>query len=169
MGDKFIIHTDDMRDKVRNPAMNSLILVRSSFSFLYHKRTVLSHCSFPSFFFLLTCQANESNPRDLLLQGPSNPIKAFQLNLTRTYSPNKYPIFFYNFTNVHRVSTILHWNGWSLKEHLFPDKCQLINFLSWNICKENIYTVKVYIKAGKYLKQLIQFGHSICKPVGILY
>lgn len=50
MGDKFIIHTDDMRDKVRNPAMNSLILVLSSFSFLYHKRTVLSHCSFPSFF-----------------------------------------------------------------------------------------------------------------------
>lgn len=32
------------------------------------------------FFFLLTCQANESDPRDLLLQGPSNPIKAFQLN-----------------------------------------------------------------------------------------
>lgn len=119
--------------------------------------------------FVLTCQANESDPRDLLLQGPSNPIKAFQLNQTRTYSPNKYPIFFYNFTNVHRVSTVLQWNGSSLKEHLFPDKYQLINFLSWNICKENIYTVKVYIKAGKYLKQLIQFGHPFCKSVGILY
>lgn len=42
-----------------------------------------TYCSvslFLSLFFLLTCQANKSDPRDLLLQGPSNPIKAFQLN-----------------------------------------------------------------------------------------
>lgn len=85
MGDKLIIHTEEMRDKVRVPAMYSLILVRSFF--LSYITNVPLRLSVPLFFFLLTCQANESDPRDLQLQGPSNPIKAFQIKLNTYLFP----------------------------------------------------------------------------------
>lgn len=58
-----------------------------SLVFLSYITNVPLRLSVPLFFFLLTCQANESDPRDLQLQGPSNPIKAFQIKLNTYLFP----------------------------------------------------------------------------------
>lgn len=100
-----------------------------------------TYCSvslFLSLFFLLTCQANESDPRDLLLQGPSNPIKAFQLNQTRTYSPNKYPIFFT--TSLTCTECQLFCSG---MVGVWRNICFQTN-TSWSIFFRGTYAKKIY-------------------------
>lgn len=110
MGDKLIIHTEEMRDKVRVPAMYSLILVRS-FSFPI-SQTYRSVSLFLSFFSCSHVKLMKATRGTYSCRVHRIQSKPFKLNWTRTYSPNKYPIICYNFTDVHGVWLVRNGMVW---------------------------------------------------------